>query len=54
MNLLKEFLFNPPECKIPLDQPPLEALPQWGHWLETPELMVAIIPPGHLEPTFRT
>ncbi|UYD31664.1 helix-turn-helix transcriptional regulator [Tolypothrix sp. PCC 7601] len=54
MNLLKEFLFNPPERKIPLDQPPLETLPQWGHWLETPEMMVAIIPPGHLEVNIRS
>ncbi|MBE8965076.1 helix-turn-helix transcriptional regulator [Nostocales cyanobacterium LEGE 12452] len=54
MNLLKEFLFNPPERKIPLDRPPLETLPQWGHWLETPELMVAIIPPGHLEVNIRS
>ncbi|TVP63253.1 MAG: AraC family transcriptional regulator [Nodularia sp. (in: Bacteria)] len=54
MNRLKEFLFNPPEHKIPLDQPPLEVLPQWGHWLETPEMMVAIIPPGKLEVNIRS
>ncbi|BAY28919.1 putative transcriptional regulator [Nostoc carneum NIES-2107] len=54
MSLLKEFLFNPPERKIPLDQPPLETLPQWGHWLETSEMMVAIIPPGHLEVNIRS
>ena len=49
MSLLQEFLFDPPDRKIPLDQPPLEHLPQWGHWIETPEYMVAIVPPGHLE-----
>ncbi|BAY60012.1 AraC family transcriptional regulator [Calothrix brevissima NIES-22] len=54
MSLLKEFLFNPPERKIPLDKPPLETLPQWGHWLETPEMMVAMIPPGHLEVNIRS
>lgn len=54
MSLLKEFLFNPPERKIPLNQPPLETLPQWGHWLETPEMMVAMIPPGHLEVNIRS
>lgn len=54
MNLLREFLFNPPECKIPLDQPPLEVLPEWGHWLETPEMMVAIIPSGRLEVNIRS
>ena len=54
MNLLQEFLFNPTECKIPLDQPPMETLPQWGHWLETSEMMVAIIPPGHLEVNLRS
>jgi AraC-like DNA-binding protein len=49
MSLLQEFLFDPTDRKIPLDQPPLENLPQWGHWIETPEYMVAIVPPGHLE-----
>lgn len=54
MNPLQEFHFDPPERKIPLDQPPLETLPQWGHWIETPECMVAIIPPGHLEVNLRS
>ncbi|MBD2001852.1 MULTISPECIES: helix-turn-helix domain-containing protein [Cyanophyceae] len=54
MNLLQEFLFNPSDRTIPLDQPPVETLPQWGHWLETPEMMVAIIPPGHLEVNLRS
>jgi AraC family transcriptional regulator len=54
MSLLQEFLFNPPDRKIPLDQPPLESLPQWGHWIETPEYMVAIVPPGHLEVNLRS
>ncbi len=49
MSLLQEFLFDPTDRKIPLDQPPLENLPQWGHWIETPEYMVAIVPPGRLE-----
>ncbi|MBD3884540.1 hypothetical protein IFO70_22630 [Phormidium tenue FACHB-886] len=54
MSLLQQFLFDPPDHKIPLDQPPLEDLPQWGHWIETPEYMVAIIPPGHLEVNLRS
>ncbi|WP_430676126.1 MULTISPECIES: helix-turn-helix domain-containing protein [unclassified Leptolyngbya] len=54
MNPLQEFLFNPPERKISLDQPPLETLPKWGHWLTTSEYMVAIIPPGHLEVNLRS
>jgi len=54
MSLLQEFLFDPTDRKIPLDQPPLENLPQWGHWLETPEYMVAIVPPGHLEVNLRS
>lgn len=54
MSLLQEFLFDPPDRKIPLDQPPLENLPQWGHWIETPEYMVAIVPPGHLEVNLRS
>ncbi|MBD2465709.1 hypothetical protein H6G89_32490 [Oscillatoria sp. FACHB-1407] len=49
MSLLQEVLFDLPDRKIPLDQPLLESLPQWGHWIETPEYMVAIVPPGHLE-----
>jgi AraC family transcriptional regulator len=49
-----QFLFNPPDRKIPLDHPPLENLPQWGHWIETPEYMVAIVPPGHLEVNLRS
>lgn len=54
MSLLQEFLFDPTDRKIPLDQPPLENLPQWGHWIETPEYMVAIVPPGHLEVNLRS
>jgi AraC family transcriptional regulator len=51
---MKESQFNPSECKIPLDQPPLEILPQWGHWLETSEFMVAILPAGHFEVNLRS
>lgn len=54
MTSLREFSFNPPERKIPLDQPPIGTLPHWGHWLETSEYMVAIIPPGHLEVNLRS
>ncbi len=32
----------------------MESLPQWGHWIETPEYMVAIVPPGHLEVNLRS
>jgi AraC family transcriptional regulator len=51
---MKEFHFNPPECKIPLDQPPLEILPQWGHWLEAPDFIVALLPAGHFEVNLRS
>ncbi|MCC2695320.1 MULTISPECIES: AraC family transcriptional regulator [unclassified Nodularia (in: cyanobacteria)] len=54
MNLRPESLFHPPEDKIPLDQPPLEVRSQWGRWIETPEMMVAIIPPGKLEVNIRS
>ncbi len=54
MNPLQEFLFHPTDRKMPLDQSPLEALPQWGHWLQTPDCLVAIIPPGHLEVNLRS
>jgi AraC family transcriptional regulator len=45
----QEFLFTPSERKMPLDIPADETLPQWGHWLQTPDYMVAMILPGHLE-----
>lgn len=54
MNPWQEFFFNPTDRKIPLNGPPQSTLPQWGHWLETPEYMVAIIPPGHLEVNLRS
>jgi AraC family transcriptional regulator len=54
MNLRQEFLFHPPEDKIPLVQPPLKVQSQWGRWIETPEMMVAIIPPGKLEVNIRS
>ncbi len=54
MTLLQEFHFHPTDRTIPLDQPPMETLPQWGHWLETPEYVVAMIPPGHLEVNLRS
>lgn len=54
MSLLQEFLFDPTDRRIPLDQPPLENLPQWGHWLETPDYMVAMVPSGHLEVNLRS
>lgn len=34
---------------MPLDQAPLCQLPNWGHWIETPSLIVALVPPGDLE-----
>lgn len=53
MSLLQEFLFDSSEYKMPLDQPPLENLPQWGHWLKSSDYMVAIVPSGHLEVNLR-
>lgn len=34
---------------MPLDQAPLCQLPKWGHWIETQNLIVSLIPPGNLE-----
>lgn len=49
MDVLKEQKFISTEYKIPLNNPPLYELPQWGHWIETPNLIVALVPPGNLE-----
>ncbi len=49
MDFLKEQKFTSAECKIPLDREPLRELPNWGHWLETSSLIVALVPPGNLE-----
>jgi len=41
---------------MPLNHSPLCELPKWGHWIETPSLIVALVSPGNLEvnitPTF--
>ncbi len=34
---------------MPLDRTPLRQLPLWGHWLETPDLIAAMLTPGQLE-----
>lgn len=37
---------------MPLDRTPLNQLPEWGHWLETPDLIAAMLAPGQLEANF--
>lgn len=49
MDVLKEQIFKSEVRKIPLDQTPLCQLPQWGRWIETPNLIVALVPRGDLE-----
>lgn len=49
LDFLQERIFISHERRIPLDQAPLCELPQWGHWIETPSLIVALVPPGNLE-----
>jgi hypothetical protein len=49
MNRLIERVFSTTERKMPLDRTPLMQLPQWGHWLETPDLIAATLAPGQLE-----
>lgn len=44
-----ERVFPVTDRRMPLDRPPLSQLPQWGHWLETPDLIAAMLPPGQLE-----
>ncbi len=34
---------------MPLDRTPSRQLPEWGHWLETPSLIAAMLSPGLLE-----
>ncbi len=49
VDFLKEQIFTSAERRMPLDQAPLSQLPKWGHWIETPSLIVALVPPGNLE-----
>jgi AraC family transcriptional regulator len=49
MNGLIEQIFPVSDRRIPLDHTPLNRLPAWGHWLETPDLIAAMLAPGQLE-----
>ncbi|MBD1909098.1 MULTISPECIES: AraC family transcriptional regulator [unclassified Leptolyngbya] len=49
MNGVVEKIFPATERKIPLDRAPLSQLPQWGHWIETPDVIAAMLSPGQLE-----
>ena len=49
MDGLIERVFPVTERRMPLDRTPLIQLPQWGHWLETPHLIAAMLAPGQLE-----
>lgn len=49
MNGLIEQVFPVAEHRIPLDCAPLRELPRWGRWLETPDLIAAMLPPGQIE-----
>jgi AraC family transcriptional regulator len=46
---LIERVFPVTERRIPLDRTPLMQLPQWGYWLETSDLIAAMLAPGQLE-----
>jgi AraC family transcriptional regulator len=46
---LSEQVFPVTERKMPLDRAPFPQLPSWGHWLETPDLIAAMLSPGQLE-----
>jgi hypothetical protein len=46
---LTERVFSATERRMPLSQKPVEQLPQWGYWLETPDLLAAMLTPGDLE-----
>lgn len=49
MNELIEHVFPASDRKISLDHTPLNQLPAWGHWLETPHLIAVMLTPGQLE-----
>lgn len=49
MNGLIERIFPASDRKIPLDHTPVDQLPEWGHWLETPQMIAAMLAPGQLE-----
>ena len=46
---LIERVFPDTERRMPLDGTPLTQLPEWGHWIETPNLIAAMLAPGQLE-----
>ncbi|MEO0984541.1 MAG: AraC family transcriptional regulator [Cyanobacteria bacterium J06639_14] len=46
MKTLTEHLFS---ASVRPHQMPLRQIPQWGHWLETPDLKVILVPGGQLE-----
>ena len=46
MKTLTEQLFS---ASVLRHQMPLRQVPQWGHWLETPDLKVILVPGGQLE-----
>ncbi|XPM53322.2 MAG: helix-turn-helix transcriptional regulator [Leptolyngbya sp. IPPAS B-1204] len=46
---LMERVFPVTDRRLPLDRAPVTQLPEWGHWLETPDLIAAVLPPGQLE-----
>lgn len=50
---LIERVFSVTEYRMPLGCVPLSQLPQWGHWLETPDLIAAMLAPGQLEVNLR-
>lgn len=49
MSELVEHVFPAGDRRIPLNHTPLNQLPTWGHWLETPHLIAAMLTPGQLE-----
>ncbi len=49
---LQETQYATVERQMPLDQPALRQLPQWGHWLETPNAIAAYLPPGQMTLNF--
>lgn len=49
MNGLIEHRFPVSDRKISLDHSPVDHLPAWGHWLESPHLIAAMLTPGQLE-----
>lgn len=50
---LQETQYATVERRMSLEQPVQQQLPQWGHWLETPNTIAVYLPPGQMTVNFK-